>query len=99
ATFSNSASVTCTATDSAGAPSSCSFLVRVNRFPVASAGPDQGQTPCATVVLSAAASSDPDAFPSPLTYSWTQTAGPVVQLFDATTATPRFEAPNVAASG
>jgi hypothetical protein len=47
------------------------------------------------VTLNGRTSSDPDSAPSPLTYSWTQTAGPGVTLTGATTATPSFTAPNV----
>ncbi|MBN1208153.1 MAG: myxosortase-dependent M36 family metallopeptidase [Myxococcaceae bacterium] len=42
------------------------------------------------VVLNGSASFDPDG--EPLTYEWTQVAGPAITLTDATTATPSFTA-------
>jgi hypothetical protein len=69
----------------------------VNVPPVANAGVNQSVAQGATVNLNGAASSDPDARPSPLTYSWTRTAGPSVTLSGGTTASPSFTAPTVAA--
>jgi hypothetical protein len=42
------------------------------------------------VTLNGAGSSDPDNGPNPLTFAWSQTAGPVVALGSADTATPSF---------
>lgn len=59
--------------------------------PVAAAGPDQTASPGMVVVLDGTASFDKDA--DPLTYSWTQTAGPAVALTGANTPTPSFTVP------
>ncbi len=67
-----------------------------NQPPVAAAGNDQTVNACTPVTLDGTASSDPDSGPQPLSYSWTQTAGPTVALAGATTAAPTFGSPNVA---
>jgi LmbE family N-acetylglucosaminyl deacetylase len=59
--------------------------------PSANAGPNQSVLSEATVSLDGSASSDPAKLP--LTYSWTQTAGPTVNLSSTTTAQPSFTAP------
>ncbi len=66
-----------------------------NRPPVANAGSDQAVNPGATVVLDGSASADPDG--DQLNFLWTQTAGSVVTLQGANTASPSFTAPAVTA--
>lgn len=61
-----------------------------NLSPTATAGLDQTVTVGDLVTLDGSGSFDPDNAPSPLTFSWTQTAGPAVTLIGATTATPTF---------
>jgi hypothetical protein len=64
-----------------------------NQPPTADAGADQTVDEGTTVQLNASGSTDPDA--DMLGYSWTQTAGPTVQLDIQDTATPTFTAPQV----
>ncbi|HET7499166.1 MAG TPA: Ig-like domain-containing protein, partial [Candidatus Eisenbacteria bacterium] len=61
--------------------------------PVANAGPDQAVEAGATVVLNGSGSFDPDQ--KPLSYTWTQTAGPDVTngVGYLITASPSFQAP------
>jgi hypothetical protein len=66
----------------------------VNHLPVAAAGADQSVDAGTPVQLDGTGSHDPDG--SPLTYSWTQAAGPAVTLSSATAAQPTFTAPSVA---
>ncbi len=66
-----------------------------NLPPVANAGMDQTVPSNAGVSLDGSASTDPDMAPNPLTYAWTQTAGPTVTLTGGTSATPNFVAPSV----
>jgi hypothetical protein len=61
-----------------------------NQFPVANAGSNQNGYTGKLVTLNGIASYDPDNFPAPLTYAWTQTSGPTVALTGAATATPSF---------
>lgn len=58
--------------------------------PVADAGPNQTVTGPATVYLDGTGSYDPEG--NPITYHWTQSSGPQVQLIGAATATPYFDA-------
>jgi len=60
--------------------------------PVANTGADQTVQESAFVQLNGSASKDPNN--SPLTYQWTQSAGPSVTLTNATTAYPSFIAPS-----
>jgi PKD domain len=62
-----------------------------NHTPVANAGADQTVNSGASVSLDGTGSTDQDL--DPLTYAWTQTAGPSVTLSGANTATPSFTAP------
>ena len=66
-----------------------------NNPPLASISAPVRTGPGATVVLDGSASHDPDG--DPLTYRWTQDAGPTVVLDDATSAAPRFTVPEVGA--
>jgi|GEM_PF-6773898 len=63
-----------------------------NSAPIAEAGLMQtGIEPYSTVTLNGTGSYDGDA--DPLTYAWTQTAGPAVTLTGPSTASPTFTAP------
>jgi hypothetical protein len=64
-----------------------------NQPPTANAGLDQTVDPGVLVQLNGGASTDPEGVP--LTYTWTQTAGPAVVLSDAASAMPSFTAPAV----
>ena len=62
-----------------------------NHPPVANAGPDQTVRFGSLVVLNGANSTDPDNGPQPLSFSWTQTGGPVnITLTGSTAANPTF---------
>lgn len=58
--------------------------------PVASAGEDEVVASGAGVILESSATGS-----APLSFAWTQTAGPAVTLSDPTAATPTFTAPTV----
>lgn len=62
----------------------------VNLPPVANAGSDQSVKLGDTIILDGSASSDPDNYPSPLTYVWTQIQGPAITLKQSQTAKPVF---------
>jgi len=61
-----------------------------NDPPVANAGPNLSNVPAGTVTLDGSASYDPDG--DPITFLWTQTAGPQVTLSGPTTSRPTFSA-------
>ena len=90
-----------TVTDDDGASASDQVDVAVaaavvaNQLPVAAAGADQNVAAGARVTLDGSTSSDPDG--SIASYAWVQVAGDTVQLDDAGTATPEFDAPTTAA--
>jgi hypothetical protein len=67
--------------------------VRTDSPPTADAGADQTVGEGDAVTLDASGSSDADG--DTLSYEWTQTGGPSVQLSGATTAMPSFTAPDV----
>src|SRR3954469_19306951 len=71
--------------------------VRNACLPIAAPGNTQTVTSAANVTLDGSASADANTPSSPLTFAWTQTAGTVVTLTGANTATATFKAPTVAA--
>lgn len=92
-------SATATVTDPAGNTSQLSACFAITtsstKAPIANAGSNQTVVVGALVTLDGTGSSDPNTPPLPLTYQWTQTAGPVVTLNSANTASPTFS-PTVA---
>jgi|CXWL01.1.fsa_nt_gi hypothetical protein len=79
-------------------PDSVSIHVtNLNQVPVANAGPDQTVNENTLVTLNGTLSADPDL--DALSFTWTQTAGPLVTLTGGTTASPTFTAPAVGAGG
>lgn len=79
-------------------PDSVSIHVtNLNQTPVANAGPDQTVNENTLVTLNGTLSADPDL--DALSFTWTQTAGPLVTLTGGATASPTFTAPAVGAGG
>lgn len=64
-----------------------------NRAPLANAGSDQTVAEQSIVTLDGTGSSDPDG--DSLTYSWTQTSGPVVSITNSSSPTASFDAPGI----
>lgn len=87
-------------TDNDGATGADSVEISVtpvNAAPVADAGPDQVREEGEDVSLDGSGSSDPDG--SIAAFAWAQVAGSPVSLEAADSATPRFTAPPVEATG
>lgn len=82
-----------------GPAGTVAVLVNTNLldYPHADAGPDQLVNEAASVTLDGSRSYDRQQLP--LSYAWTQIAGPAVTLSGAESATPTFDAPIVPASG
>jgi hypothetical protein len=78
--------------DSGAIDTDTTSVTVVNQSPVADAGADQSVERHELVTLDGTGSVDPDT-DEPLSYGWTQTAGVVVELDDATSATPSFTTP------
>ncbi len=95
ANYQGSDSFTYTITDAASQTAVATVAITMNdTAPVANAGSPQTVASGASgVTLDGSASADPDSGPSPLTYAWTQTAGPAVTLTGASTVSPSFTAP------
>ena len=64
-----------------------------NRAPIANAGIDQTVAEQSSVTLDGTGSRDPDG--DSLTYTWTQTGGPVVSITNSSSPTASFEAPDI----
>jgi hypothetical protein len=96
ADFSEGLVATATATDPDGNTSEFSACAAVQKVasttqpPVANAGPNQTVSTGTLVMLNGNGSFDPNTPPLPVSFLWTQTAGPAVTLTGATTATPSF---------
>jgi beta propeller repeat protein len=86
-------SITVTSPDGQSGSINGFIVTGPNQNPTANAGPDQTIDEGAVVNLNGMASSDPNG--DSLTYSWTQTAGPLVTLNNPNTASPSFVAPQV----
>jgi hypothetical protein len=69
------------------------FALQGNQRPLANAGTAQTAYLSAFVTLDGSLSTDPDNYPQPLSYSWSQVSGPAtVTLTNATSATASFQA-------
>lgn len=79
--------------DGCGSTLDCGLCAPANESPVASASVSPTVQGGALVTLDGSASSDPDG--DSLTFSWVQTAGPLVALSNASDPRPVFAAPNV----
>ena len=93
-------SISVTVRDLAGLSASATVTITVlpvNDRPVANAGPDATVLEGDAVTLSGTASTDADG--DPLTFTWTQIAGPPVTLNGAGTSAPTFTAPDVPSGG
>jgi len=89
-----------TVTDDGGLSDTDTVIVNVsnvNQAPTANAGPDRTVGEGDSVTLNGTNSSDPDG--TIVSYSWSQTAGPTVTLYNSSSAQPSFIAPNVGPSG
>ena len=87
----NGSFITATITDSSGSTSP--FSSPVTRSPSANAGTNQTITRGGIIILDGSSSSDPDE--DPLTYYWTQSSGPEVELDSNNSVSPSFTAPDV----
>ncbi|HEY6908405.1 MAG TPA: PKD domain-containing protein [Myxococcales bacterium] len=83
--------------DANGTSAPSSVTITVNPAPppppVANAGPDQAVPSGAFVTLDGSGSTDPAGLP--LSFAWTQTAGPIVTLSNPAVSNPTFTAPVV----
>lgn len=89
-----------TVTDQGGLQATAMTIINVswiNVQPVAEAGPNQTVREGTDVTLNGSNSYDAD--DGIVTYTWTQTDGPPVNLSDASAANPTFIAPNVGPEG
>lgn len=75
------------------ATASTSVTVQFNAAPTADAGESVTASPGDSVTLDGSGSSDPEG--SSLTYGWSQTGGPEVELSDSTAESPSFTAPDL----
>ena len=83
--------------NASSAPDTVTITVNppANQGPTANAGPDQTVASGASVALTGAGSTDPEG--GTLSYAWTQTSGTPVTLTGASTVSPGFTAPTLAA--